>query len=152
MICPYCEHDGSKVVDSRTLGESIRRRRECEGCARRFTTHERIERRLPAVVKKSGVREAFDRDKLRQGLDVACRKRAVSSERLDQAAALIERRVLHEAEKGEIASVRLGALVLEELLLIDRVAYLRFASVYQELASPEQFLELLQPLLGGEDG
>ncbi len=102
---------------------------------------------MPQVVKKTGVREAFDEDKVRAGLRVACRKRPVAQEEVEAALARIERRVFAEGDKGEISSRRIGELALEELLALDRVAYLRFASVYQELASPEAFLALLQPLL-----
>ena len=147
MICPACQHAESKVIDSRDLGDTIRRRRECESCGRRFTTHERLELRMPQVVKKTGVREAFDEDKVRAGLRVACRKRPVAQEEVEAALARIERRVFAEGDKGEISSRRIGELALEELLALDRIAYLRFASVYQELASPEAFLALLQPLL-----
>lgn len=102
---------------------------------------------MPQVVKKNGEHQPFDREKMRSGLAIACRKRPVSDEQLDAVVTAVELRAFHEAEKGEIPSVRLGALVLEELLRLDRVAYLRFASVYQELGSPEAFLALLQPLL-----
>lgn len=148
MICPRCRFVGSRVVDSRDMGGFIRRRRECERCGERFSTSERVELRMPQVVKKSGVREAFDHDKLRGSLQVACRKRPVSGEALEECINRIEQKVREDAERGEIASQRVGALVLDELLALDRVAYLRFASVYQELASPEAFLVLLRPLLG----
>lgn len=148
MICPFCQNADTRVTDSRDSGESVRRRRECEACGRRFTTQERLERRMPQVVKKGGEHEPFDREKLRAGLAIACRKRPVSADALDAAVAAVEQRAFQEAERGEISSMRLGALVLEELLRLDRVAYLRFASVYQELGSPEAFLSLLQPLLG----
>lgn len=148
MTCPFCQHLDTRVTDSRDTGESVRRRRECEACGRRFTTRESLERRMPQVVKKGGAHEPFDREKVRGGLAVACRKRPVSDEQLDAVVSAVEQRAFTEAEKGEITSVRIGALVLEELLRLDRVAYLRFASVYQELSSPEAFLALLQPLLG----
>lgn len=148
MICPSCQHPESKVVDSRDTGDAIRRRRECERCGRRFTTHERLELRLPQVQKKSGAKECFDRNKVLGGLLVACRKRPVAAEALEAALARIEQQVFAESERGEITSRRVGELVQAELLGLDRVAYLRFASVYQELARPEQFLALVQPLLG----
>jgi len=135
------------VVDSRLAGDAIRRRRACDGCGRRFTTHERIERRMPAVVKKSGAREAFNRDKVYAGLALACRKRPVPERALEAAADDVERRVLATGER-EVKARQVGALVLDALLGLDRVAYLRFASVYQEFASPEEFLDILQPLLG----
>ena len=146
MICPFCQHPQSKVVDSRVTGDAIRRRRECEGCEKRYTTHERVEWRMPQVVKKSGGRQAFDRAKVRGGFQLACRKRPVSPDAIELAIDAIEARVRRSAER-EIPSITIGAMVLEELLKLDRVAYLRFASVYQEFATPEEFLELLQPLL-----
>ncbi len=146
MICPFCQHPSSRVVDSRVAGDSIRRRRECDDCGRRFTTHERVEWRMPQVVKKSGARQAFSRDKVRAGLALACRKRPVPEAALEASVDAIERRLLATGER-EIASTTIGAHVLEELQKLDRVAYLRFASVYQEFATPEEFLELLQPLL-----
>ena len=135
------------MVDSRVAGDSIRRRRECEQCGRRFTTHERVEWRMPQVIKKSGAREPFDRAKLLGGFRLACRKRPVSPDSIEAAADSIEARVRGGGER-EIRSVRIGELVLAHLLAMDRVAYLRFASVYQEFATPEEFLELLNPLLG----
>lgn len=147
MICPICQHHQSRVVDSRVTGDSIRRRRECEQCGRRFTTHERVEWRMPQVVKKSGAREAFDRAKLLGGFHLACRKRPVSPDAIEAAVDSIEARVRGSGER-ELRSVRIGEMVLAHLLTMDRVAYLRFASVYQEFATPEEFLELLNPLLG----
>jgi len=146
VICPFCGHEDSKVVDSRDAGDSIRRRRECVACSKRFTTHERVERRLPTVVKKSGGKELFERDKVFSGLVLACRKRPVPGVLLEAAAERIEQRLATWPER-EIDSRDVGQLVLDELLSLDRVAYLRFASVYQELRTPEEFYELLKPLL-----
>ena len=146
MICPWCSHDGSKVVDSRDAGSTIRRRRVCEGCEERFTTHEVVERRLPQVVKKDGERQTFDGQKLLKGMFLACRKRPVTRTQIDEAVDAITQKLASRPGK-EIQSTQVGELVLEQLLSLDRVAYLRFASVYQELASPEEFLELLRPLL-----
>ncbi len=146
MICPFCSHTSSKVIDSRDTGPSIRRRRECEGCGERYSTQETIERKLPQVVKKDGERQAFDEQKLLKGLYLACRKRPVTRTRIEGAVENIVQELSGRPGK-EIDSTAVGALVLSELLELDRVAYLRFASVYQELASPEEFLELLQPLL-----
>ena len=147
MNCPYCNHEASRVVDSRDAGSSIRRRRACDACGRRFTTHERVEQRFPAVVKKGGRRQPFNRDRVLSGLEIACRKRPVEREAMEAATERIALKVLSEAGK-EIASERIGEFVLEELRGLDRVAYLRFASVYQEMASPEEFLALLTPLIG----
>ena len=146
MTCPWCSHDASKVVDTRDTGSLVRRRRECEGCGERFTTHEVVERRMPQVVKKGGEREAFDAQKLLKGMFLACRKRPVTRAQIDDAVIAVTQKVASRPGR-EIHSTQVGELVLEQLLELDRVAYLRFASVYQELASPEEFLELLQPLL-----
>ena len=146
MTCPFCGNDDSKVVDSRDAGDSIRRRRECTSCTKRFTTHERIERRLPTIVKKGGSKEIFERDKIFRGLALACRKRPVPGVLLEAAAERIEQRLASWPER-EIDSRDVGQLVLDELLALDRVAYLRFASVYQELGDPQEFYELLKPLL-----
>ena len=142
MRCPFCGHRDSRVIDSWSSEASIRRRRECEGCARRFTTQERAELRLPMVVKKDGRREPFNREKLRTGLSLACRKRPLTAERIDQAVDGVERAALELGER-EIQSVEIGRLVLELLWDLDPVAYLRFASVYQELESPEALLDLV---------
>jgi transcriptional repressor NrdR len=146
MTCPWCGHDSSRVVDSRDTGTLVRRRRACEGCGERFTTHEVVERRLPQVVKKDGERQRFDEQKLLTGMYLACRKRPVTRSQIEHAGSAITQIVASRPGK-EIRSTQVGELVLEQLLRLDRVAYLRFASVYQELASPEEFLELLQPLL-----
>jgi transcriptional repressor NrdR len=146
VICPECHHGKSEVVDTRTSGDGIRRRRQCLECAHRFTTFERIERRLPLVVKKDGRRESYDRDKVVSGLRMACRKRPVSAEAIERAADEIE---VAAANLGnEVDSAQLGALVLARLRDLDLVGYLRFASVYQEVQSPREFLELLAPFTG----
>ncbi len=150
MICPYCATTGTRVVDSRNAGNSVRRRRACDACERRFTTHERVELRLPAVVKKSGNREPFDRNKVYAGLALACRKRPVSEAQLEAATDRVEARASAFGER-ELPSQEIGQMVLEELRDIDRVAWLRFVSVYQEFSSPQEFLALLQPLLGEEE-
>ncbi len=146
MNCPFCRDGDSRVVDSRAVGGTVRRRRECTACGRRFTTTEQVERRLPSVVKKSGAREAFQRDKVLDGLLLACRKRPVGREELEAATDRVTDRVASAFER-EVESRVIGRLVLEELLELDRVAYLRFASVYLELDRPEEFLQLLEPLL-----
>lgn len=151
MICPFCQHASTRVVDSRVTGskggDGIRRRRECPECARRFSTLERIEQRMPQVVKKDGRREPFDVSKVLQGLQVALRKRPVSSAWVNGAVQRIEQGVFAEADKGEISTHRVGEFVLAELRSVDRVAFLRFASVYQEFNTAEEFMELIQPLL-----
>ncbi len=148
MICPRCGHPDSKVLDTRTSGSGIRRRRQCLACGFRFTTHERVERKLPLVVKKDGRRVAYERDKVLDGLRVACRKRPVSAEALEQATDRVEQRLLGLAA-GEVSSAEIGRAVLDELRQLDLVGFLRFASVYFEVGSPSEFMALVQPLLDG---
>jgi transcriptional repressor NrdR len=144
MICPKCDNESSKVLDSRSQGSSIRRRRECLICEERFTTYERIEVRYPLVIKSDGSREIFSREKIRVGLTLACRKRKISAADLDKSVRKIEKSLL-ELSVDEISSNEIGMLVLETLQGLDMVAYLRFASVYLEVTTPKDFLALLQP-------
>jgi len=131
------------VIDSRASENSIRRRRECEACHRRYTTQERAELKPPMVVKKDGRREAFQREKVLQGFRLACRKRPIAAGRIDDAVDRVEGSLLEGGER-EVAAREIGRLVQEELGVMDPVAYLRFASVYQELESPEELLELVR--------
>lgn len=133
MKCPFCGHLESKVTDSRagTGGDVIRRRRECEACARRFTTYERVEEVLPLVVKKDGRREAFERAKVLAGLRRACDKRAVPLARIEQIVDAIERELIDGGDK-EISSHQVGGRVMVHLREVDPVAYVRFASVYRQ--------------------
>lgn len=135
MLCPYCKKGNSRVIDSRDLGggESIRRRRECMACERRFTTYERVESVSLMVVKKDGRREEFIPDKLRQKIRVALTKRAIGEEELDVIVGRIESELLAMGTK-EVPSGAIGELVLHELKNLDQVAYIRFASVYREFA------------------
>ena len=144
MNCPNCAHPKTEVLETRAKGDGIRRRRSCVSCGDRFTTHERIDRRLPLVIKKNGTREAFDRDKVHSGLGIACRKRPVSAQHIDEAAARVEEAVAGIG-RGEIPASEVGRLVLAELKSMDLVGYLRFASVYQEIQTADEFLELLRP-------
>jgi len=146
LICPFCQNDASKVVDSRTVGEAIRRRRECEACSRRFSTLERLDRRMPLVLKKDGVRQAFDLDKLRRGFSLSCRKRPVSVEDIEGALSRIEARIYASGD-SDITSEEVGRHVLDELRGMDNVAFMRFASVYLEFDDPEQFLGLVEGLI-----
>ncbi len=146
MNCPFCHHATSRVVDSRAAGELIRRRRECDECGKRYSTVERLDRRMPQVLKRDGGRQPFDLDKLRRGILVAARKRPVTREQIEAALDRIENRI-YTLGTGEVPSTMVGELVLDELRSLDHVAYLRFASVYQAFETPEQFQELLQPLL-----
>jgi transcriptional repressor NrdR len=148
MKCPFCGHLEDKVIDSRAggTGEVIRRRRECEACARRFTTYERVEDVLPTVVKKDGRREPFDRQKLVRGLRTACNKRPVSIERVEGVADAIEREV-QESEKREVTASELGERVMAHLKELDEVAYVRFASVYRSFRDVDDFVRELGKLV-----
>ena len=146
MQCPLCQHLESKVVDSREARDSVRRRRECLGCGHRFTTFERIEFRLPVIVKKDGRRQPFSPEKLLAGVRLACRKRPVTPDHLDEVVTRVERALARRAER-EVQTGEIGELALEELRQLDHVAYLRFASVYHAVRSPADFLAVLQPLL-----
>ena len=145
MKCPFCGHTEDRVVDSRVGrdGEFIRRRRECLKCHRRYTTYEYIEDVLPHVVKRDGRREPFDRQKLRGSLLKACEKRSIAIQAVDNVVADIEAK-LHERAEKEISSQELGDMVMEQLQRLDQVAYVRFASVYRQFETPEDFREALQ--------
>jgi transcriptional repressor NrdR len=148
MRCPYCGHLEDRVVDSREAqeGQATRRRRECLGCGRRFTTYERIEDVLPQVVKKDGRREAFDRRKIVAGLLRACQKRPVSRERIDELVSAVERRVQELGER-EVPSHVVGEAVMERLRELDQVAYVRFASVYRAFTDVGEFMSELEGLV-----
>jgi transcriptional repressor NrdR len=148
--CPFCEHGETKVVDSRTSGPaSIRRRRECLICGQRFTTFERMEEAPLYVVKRDGTREPFDRVKLLAGLRRACVKRPVPVEAVERAAAEVEAR-LRNGVRDEVASSQIGEEALAELRGLDRVAYVRFASVYRDFQEPQEFQRELERLEEGE--
>jgi len=148
MKCPYCEHSGTKVLDSRPANEnkSIRRRRECERCNRRFTTFEMIEEAPLVVIKKDGRREEFSRDKILRGLLKACEKRPVSVERLEVIVSAVEKEIRATA-KAEVESREIGELVMEQLYPVDEVAYVRFASVYRQFKDINMFMRELTNLL-----
>lgn len=145
MLCPFCGHPDQKVLDSRPGAdtESIRRRRECVCCARRFTTFERYERPRLFVIKRQGGREEFSRDKVFESMRVACGKRPVSVETLRDAVARIERDLFHEFE-DEVTSLEIGGRVMRELSRIDTVGYVRFASVYQEFETVSDFAQMVE--------
>ena len=151
MKCPFCPRNDSRVIDSRLSkdGLIIRRRRECEGCGKRFTTYERVEEPLPAVVKKDGRREPFDRAKITSGIKKACEKRPVSTETIDSVVDRIERWALEFGEP-EIPSKAIGERVMKELQTLDEVAYVRFASVYRSFKDIGEFMNELSELLGSE--
>lgn len=142
MRCPYCAHDDSQVKDSRPTEDNtaIRRRRQCEGCGARFTTFERVQLREVTVVKSGDRREPFDRAKIEQSVALACRKRGVEPERIDRLVSGIQRQV-ETAGDGEIASARIGEMVMDGLRQIDSVAYIRFASVYRDFSEARDFEE-----------
>lgn len=150
MRCPFCRHEDTQVVDSRVSedGAAIRRRRRCPECDKRFTTYERVELTMPAVVKKDGSRVEFDRNKLAASLQLALRKRPVSAESVADAVARIEYQLLSSGER-EIRSNDLGELVMNELRRLDKVAYVRFASVYRRFEDVAEFQDLLQEIRSG---
>ncbi len=148
MKCPFCRTLENKVIDSRLSkdGDVIRRRRECLGCQRRFTTYERVEEILPLVIKKNGSRELFDRNKIMAGLKKACEKRPISVEVLEEVTSGIERHFQELGEK-EIHSSAIGEMVMRALYHLDDVAYVRFASVYRQFKDITQFIEEVKELL-----
>lgn len=147
MRCPYCDQLDNRVLDSRLAddGHSIRRRRQCDGCGKRFTTYERAEEALMVVVKKDGRREKFDRRKLLNGLVRACEKRPVTFEQIETMAGTIEHQLRQKGE-SEITSDEVGQLVMDQLSKTDGVAYVRFASVYKEFKDVSKFAEELKIL------
>ena len=152
MKCPYCAHLGDKVVDSRESkkGEVIRRRRECLECGKRFTSYERIDEIPYMVVKKDGTRERFERHKLIAGLLRACEKRPVTVAALEAIADRVES-TLQERPEREIATADIGASVMEELKALDKVAYVRFASVYRDFRDIGEFMSELKDLLNAKE-
>ena len=147
MRCPYCSHEETQVVETRESdeGDVNRRRRRCLKCDKRFTTYERAEIALPAVVKKDGARVDFDPAKLRGSMLLALRKRPVSVEQLDAAIVRIQDKLLATAAR-ELPSARLGELVMRELKRIDKVAYVRFASVYRSFEDVDEFRQLIRDI------
>ena len=142
MRCPFCSHENSQVKDSRPTedGASIRRRRQCEECSARFTTFERVQLRDLTVVKAGNRREPFDRSKLERSIAIACRKRPVPADRLDRLVSSIQRRIETSGD-SEIASTRIGEMVMDSLKGLDPVAYIRFASVYKDFREAKDFEE-----------
>ncbi|HEY3399729.1 MAG TPA: transcriptional regulator NrdR [Geothrix sp.] len=151
MRCPFCGHLEDKVVDSRESreGDSIRRRRECLSCARRFTSYERVEEVPLVILKKDGRREPFDRQKLMKGLLLACQKRPVSLARIEELVADVQARLMERPDR-EIRSRELGELVMDELKALDQVAYVRFASVYRDFKDLPDFVKALEGLMHKE--
>lgn len=146
-MCPFCRDGETKVIDSRAHQEfSIRRRRECLQCERRFTTFERIEESPLKVIKKDGSRIPFDREKIRAGLEKACYKRPVSLEQIEKIICDVEAEVYHQCDR-EVASRTIGEAVFQALREVDQVAFVRFASVYREFKDVNDFVEELEPLV-----
>jgi transcriptional repressor NrdR len=148
MKCPFCAHSENKVIDSRISkdGDAIRRRRECLGCGKRFTTYEFVEEVLPMVVKKDGRREPFDRSKIRAGIKKACEKRPISTDVIETVVDKVERSC-QEFQDKEIPSSAIGEEIMRELQVLDGVAYVRFASVYREFRDVTDFVEELKDFL-----
>lgn len=153
MRCPFCAHDDSQVKDSRPTEDNaaIRRRRQCSHCGARFTTFERVQLREVTVVKSNDRREAFNRAKLEQSVSLACRKRGVEQERIDQLVSGIQRQV-ETAGDAEIPSARIGEMVMDGLRQIDSVAYIRFASVYRDFSEAKDFEEFASNVRDMADG
>ena len=148
MQCPKCHHQNSRVIDSRQAddGRAIRRRRECENCGQRFTTFERIEESPLLVIKKNGVREEFNREKILRGIIRSAEKRPVAMEQMEKIVDHVERRI---REKGvtEISSTVIGEYVMEDLAQVDEISYIRFASVYRQFKYMSVFLQELQQIV-----
>ncbi len=154
MRCPFCADEENKVVDTRLAkdGEEIRRRRECEECGRRFTTRERLETVLPRVIKRDARREDYDRKKLRGGIEAACVKRPVSADAVEGLLDAIER-AMHESGEKEVASQDIGERTMRGLIELDHLAAVRFASVFQDFQSGEDYIAFFAALgAGGETG
>ena len=147
MRCPFCSHPETQVVETRDSdeGDVVRRRRRCHGCEKRFTTYERAEIALPAVVKRDGTRAEMDPAKIRASMTLALRKRPVSVEQIDAAMERIQDKLLNSGAR-EVPSTKLGELVMRELKRIDKVAYVRFASVYRSFEDVDEFRQLIRDI------
>lgn len=145
MKCPFCGYDDSKVLDTRPTDEgyTIRRRRECLKCQKRFTTYEKIEKSPVMVIKKDGNRQAFDREKIIRGMIKSCEKRPVSADEIEEAVNNIEKKI-ENSMRREITSLEVGEMVMEELKDLDEVSYVRFASVYREFKDLQSFVDELE--------
>ncbi|MBI5641595.1 MAG: transcriptional repressor NrdR [Nitrospirae bacterium] len=152
MKCPFCEHLEDRVIDSRTSkeGNAIRRRRECLLCGKRFTSYERVEDLVPMVVKKDGRRETFDMNKIKNGLLIACKKRPIGADKLDEIVDSIEKRLVGLGVK-EIQSTWIGEQIMSELKDLDKVAYVRFASVYRQFKDINDLMDEVKTLFDHKD-
>jgi transcriptional repressor NrdR len=146
LKCPYCSYEDSKVLESRFIRDSTRRRRECLSCKKRFTTYERIENVALTVTKKDGRKEQFDRNKIRSGLLKACEKRNISGEEIEKAVSEIEQELRSEADTA-VTTKRIGELVMKKLKKMDKVAYIRFASVYKDFGDISDFTQEVKKLI-----
>ena len=149
MKCPFCHHEETQVLDTRVSeeGDAIRRRRRCTKCDKRFTTHERIELVMPVIVKKNGSRTEFNAEKLRASLMLALRKRPVSAESVDEALQKIKEKLLSSGER-EVITGHVGELVMHELKQLDKIAYIRFASVYKSFEDVAEFQNMIEEFSG----
>jgi len=147
MKCPFCHGDDTQVIDSRVSeeGDTIRRRRRCQHCDRRFTTYERVELNLPVVVKRNGARVEFDSLKLRDSMKLALRKRPVDTKQVDDAVVRIEERLLTSGQR-EISTAIIGDWVMDELLKLDQVAFVRFASIYKSFGDIGEFVRTIDEI------
>lgn len=145
MKCPFCHHADTQVIDSRASdeGATIRRRRKCFSCDKRFTTYERVELTMPAIIKRGGVRADFDDEKLKKSMQLALRKRPVPIDAVDDAIARIKDKLISSAQR-EVKSEKLGELVMRELKRLDKVAYIRFASVYRSFEDVDDFSDVVK--------
>ena len=150
MRCPFCSSEDTQVVDTRSNEDTnvIRRRRRCPKCDKRFTTYERVELRMPRLVKKGGSRTDFDRDKIMGSMMLALRKRPVSTDAVDEAVDRVIERLRSLGER-EVPTTRVGDFVMRELAKLDKIAYIRFASVYRSFESPDDFREAVQEVKSG---
>ncbi|MBU5669132.1 transcriptional regulator NrdR [Peptoniphilus sp. MSJ-1] len=148
MKCPFCGYEDSKVMDTRPTeeGYTIRRRRECLNCQKRFTTYEKVEQSPVMVIKKDGNRQAFDRDKIINGIIKSCEKRPVSAAQVEEAVSNIEKKIENSMKK-EISSYEIGEMVMDELKELDEVSYVRFASVYREFKDLQSFIDELENIV-----
>ncbi len=151
MKCPFCQHEETRVVDKRDIKNITRRRRECLKCKKRFTTYERIEVELK-VIKKDGSRQDFDIGKVKKGIEKAIEKRQISSEQVEKIVSEIESEVYKISKGKEIESKKIGEIVMKKLKKLDKISYIRFASVYREFADIEDFKEELKNLIRLKNG
>ena len=146
MKCPFCASTNSRVIDTRSAEEGIRRRRECEDCQRRFTTYERVASLRLMVVKRDGRREPFNRDKIVDGVQIACAKRPVATDSIEELVSGIERELYHRGSR-EVTSREIGEMVMQNLRKLDEVAYIRFATIYRRFADVEDLADEIENLL-----